>query len=332
MLTVQDLATGFDGPAGLVRVLEGITLTVRAGETVALVGESGCGKTVLALSVLGLLPEGGHVLSGHMEFEGRDLSSLSREGWAAVRGRLIGFVFQEAGLALDPLATVGHQLVETLQVLRNVEKSAARKIAVQLLTDVDIPDPESRFGYFPHQLSGGMRQRVMIALAVAGEPRLLIADEPTAAQDVTTQTEILDLLSRLREKWNMAMLLISHDLGLVAQVADRVEVLYAGRVVESGPAQDLFQRPLHPYTQGLLASVPRLGEGRLSGGIPGTVPSFQELPSGCAFHPRCGRAEARCSEDVPRLQGLPGDRRVACPLWDPGQSPVNSVLNRKPDV
>jgi len=311
VLRVRDLKTYFVTPAGAARAVDGVSWDLHPGETLAVVGESGSGKTVTSLSVLRLIPEPpGHVLPGSViEFEGRNLLTLSAPELRAIRGNRIAMVFQEPTAALNPVFTVGEQIAEVARVHRGLSRRAARDLAVDLLAQVGVPDAARRADDYPHQLSGGTCQRVMIAMALVCHPQVLIADEPTTALDVTVQAQILELLARKQAELGMALLLITHDLGIVAGTADRVVVMYAGQVVETAATGDLFAHPLHPYTAGLLASVPRLtGErGRLRG-IPGTVPPATLWPAGCRFHPRCPYAWDRCrAEEPPLLDGpVPG--------------------------
>jgi oligopeptide/dipeptide ABC transporter ATP-binding protein len=314
LLEVRDLRTHFPTDEGVVRAVDGVSLDVRAGETLALVGESGSGKSVTSLSILRLVGGGaGRIVGGSIRFRGRDLLALPEEAMRAVRGREISMVFQEPMTSLNPVFTCGDQVAEVLEVHERMPRAAARARAVELLRHVGMPDPEQRAREYPHQLSGGMRQRVMIAMALACRPALLIADEPTTALDVTIQAQILELLRRLRAETGMAVLLITHDLGVVAESADRVAVMYAGQVVEYAPVASLFARPGHPYTAGLLASLPRLGrrEERLRV-IPGGVPDPLAFPAGCRFHPRCPIAQERCRREEPRLEAQPDGREVRC--------------------
>jgi oligopeptide/dipeptide ABC transporter ATP-binding protein len=313
LLEVRDLSVTFATPRGSVPVLDRISLTVGEGETVGLVGESGSGKSVTALSILGLLGEQGRVEAGEVRFEGRDLVPLTERQWPEIRGRRIAMVFQEPMTSLNPLLPVGFQVGEVLEAHLGLGRRAALARVVELLRDVGIPDPARRAADYPHQLSGGMRQRVMIAMAMACRPRLLIGDEPTTALDVTIQAQILALLRELGRAAGTAMLLISHDLGVVAAMADRVSVMYAGQIVEEAPARDLFARPLHPYTRLLLAVVPRIREKRARlPAIAGTISAPTALPVGCRFHPRCPDAIPRCREAAPALEAYGAGRRARC--------------------
>ena len=319
ILRVEDLRTHFTTDDGLVRAVDGVSFEVRAGETLALVGESGSGKSVTALSILRLLPEpAGKVVGGRVIFQGRDLLALPPAAMRRVRGREISMVFQEPMSSLNPVFTCGEQIVEVLVLHERMARREARARAVELLEWVGISAPEQRAAEYPHQLSGGMRQRVMIAMALACRPALLIADEPTTALDVTVQAQILELLQRLQDELGMAVLLITHDLGVVAETADRVAVLYAGQVVESCDAAAAFRQTRHPYTAGLLASLPRLGtRGRRLRVIPGQVPDAAHFPPACRFHPRCPAAEERCRTFDPPLYALEGDHASRC--WRAGE-------------
>jgi len=325
LLEVEDLRTYFDTPAGTVRAVDGVTLSVSRGHTVALVGESGCGKTLTALSILRLLPPAGRIVGGRILFDGRDLLRLSSHELRAVRGDRIAMIFQEPMTSLNPLLTIEQQVGEGLRLHRRLSRRGARQRTVELLRRVGLPAPEQRCRAYPHQLSGGMRQRVMIAAALACEPELLIADEPTTALDVTVQAQILALLAGLQRERGMAMLFITHDLGVVARIADEVCVMYAGRLVERGSATVLLAAPRHPYTQALLRSLPRLtgpaqrvrsgaGRRRLPV-IAGEVPRAGQPIPGCRFHPRCtlGNADPLCRSQEPALAELaPGH---ACACW-----------------
>ena len=306
VLRVHDLKTYFvtDRGSGTARAVDGVSFELYPGETLGIVGESGCGKTVMSLSILRLIPEPpGHILPGsYVEFEHRNLLTLPPRELRAVRGNRIAMVFQEPMTSLNPVLPIGHQVAEAALVHRQLSRSAARARAIELLRLVGIPDPDTRVDDYPHQLSGGMRQRVMIAMALMCHPQILIADEPTTALDVTIQAQILDLLSRLRRELNMAVLLITHDLGVVAGSADRVIVMYAGQVVETATTRQLFAAPRHPYTEGLLASIPRLDEERERlHSIPGSVPPATAWPAGCRFHPRCPYAWDKCRTEEPPL-------------------------------
>ncbi|MEN9419668.1 MAG: hypothetical protein RI988_3289 [Pseudomonadota bacterium] len=301
LLAVEDLTIRFrDGPRHELEVTSGVSFTVQRGERVGIVGESGCGKTVTGLSLMGLLPAHTARVSGRVLFEGRDLLPLSRAERRRVCGPGMGMIFQEPMSALDPVFTVGEQIIETLLAHRTMSRAEARERAVEALARVGIPLPERRFHEYPHSLSGGMRQRVMIAIALACEPRLLIADEPTTALDVTIQAQIIDLLLSLSEDTGTALLFITHDLGVVAEVATRVLTMYAGQVVEDAPIEAAFVRPRHPYTAGLMGSLPDLARrGQPLPSIPGRVPQAGSMPTGCRFQSRCAHAVAACSAPQP---------------------------------
>jgi peptide/nickel transport system ATP-binding protein len=313
LLRIRDLRTYFvtDRGGGTARAVDGVSLDLFPGETLGVVGESGCGKTVLSLSILRLVPEPpGHVRPGSLiEFDGHNLLTLAPRDLRAVRGNRIAMIFQEPMTSLNPVLTIGNQVAEAAIVHERVSKAAARARAIELLRQVGIPEPDVRADHYPHQLSGGMRQRVMIAMALMCRPQILIADEPTTALDVTIQAQILELLARLQRELGMAVLLITHDLGVVAGSADRVVVMYAGQVVETAPTATLFSRPGHPYTEGLMESIPRLDRPRARlHSIPGSVPAATAWPAGCRFHPRCPYAWEKCrSEEPPLLEtGTPG--------------------------
>lgn len=314
LLEIDDLVTVFDGPHGTVAAVDGISLQVEAGETVCLVGESGCGKTLTALSILRLLPPTARIARGSIHFDGRDLASLDAAALRAVRGAQIAMIFQEPMASLNPVFPIGDQIGESLRVHRGLSRRQARQRAAELLELVEIPEPETRLDAYPHQLSGGMRQRVMIASALACEPRLLIADEPTTALDVTIQAQILDLLANLQRQFGMAILLVTHDLGIVAERGERAAVMYAGRIVECGRVDALFGAPRHPYTQGLLRALPRVGAAQAERleTIPGIVPDPWNRPSGCRFRDRCPRAEADCAAHDPALVAHSPDLATAC--------------------
>ena len=317
LLEVRDLRVQFATPRGPVTVVDEVSFDLEAGTTLAVVGESGCGKSVTALSLLRILPEPPmRIAGGSVRLDGRDLVLLSEEEMRRVRGNEIAMIFQEPMTSLNPVSTIGDQIVEALRVHRPLTRREARTQASALLTRVRIPDAMARLGEYPHRLSGGMRQRVMIAMALAGHPKVLIADEPTTALDVTIQAQILTLLRQLQAEFGMAILLISHNLGMVASVAARVAVMYAGRIVEEAPVGALFDRPLHPYTQGLLGATPRLNAGGVAPGrlvdIPGIVPPLDTLPPGCAFAPRCPKAMNICRAERPALIPVDLDRGVAC--------------------
>jgi peptide/nickel transport system ATP-binding protein len=311
LLEVRELRTSFAVEAGLVRAVDGISFTLNAGRTLAIVGESGCGKSVTALSIMGLVTTPPGRISGEIRFEGLDLFRLPAATMRDLRGSRMSMIFQEPMTSLNPAFTVGEQIVEGILRHRPVTRAAAKERAIEMLRHVRVPSPERRFADFPHRLSGGMRQRVMIAMALACEPKLLIADEPTTALDVTIQAQILELLRYLREETAMAIILITHDLGVVAELADEVAVMYAGRIVEQASVTTLFARPEHPYTVGLLGSIPSLDyeQSRLPA-IEGLVPDPLEPISGCRFHPRCPFAVEQCRREDPRLN-LVGDAHTS---------------------
>ena len=314
LLEVRDLCTHFFTDDGVVRAVDGVSYRLSAGETLAVVGESGSGKSVTSLSILRLVPSPpGRIVGGSIRFRGRDLLSLPESEMRAIRGREISMIFQEPMTSLNPVHTCGDQIAEVVRLHEKLGKAEARARAIEMLRLVGIPSPETRVDEYPHQMSGGMRQRIMIAMALVCRPAVLIADEPTTALDVTIQAQILDLLQRLRSEFGMAVLLITHDLGVVAETADRVAVMYAGQVVEQGDVRTVFRATRHPYTAGLLASLPRLGgqAGRLRV-IPGTVPDPAAFPSGCRFHPRCPIALERCRREVPELRAFTSDHEVRC--------------------
>ena len=317
LLDVQALQVAFPGPRGAVRAVNGVSFTVDAGETVCVVGESGCGKSLTALSLLRLVPPPGRIESGsQIHFDGRDLLTLDEPSLRSVRGRQIAMIFQEPSTALNPVLTVGDQIAEVVRVHTRCSRAEAWSRAVEMLAQVGIADAPARARQYAHELSGGMRQRVMIAMALVLSPRLVIADEPTTALDVTIQAQILELLRELRTTTGMALLLITHDLGVVAEMASRVIVMYAGRIVEEAPVQALFAAPHMPYTEGLLRSMPRLDAPNLEplAAIPGSVPAPDALPSGCTFRDRCAYAWDRCATEEPVLYQVGPAHRARCHL------------------
>ncbi|MCZ6756137.1 MAG: ABC transporter ATP-binding protein [Gemmatimonadetes bacterium] len=318
LLDVRRLTVNFFSEAGTVTPVDDVSFQLARGETLALVGESGCGKSLTALSILQLLPRAASIGPGStIELDGQDLVPLDEAALRAVRGARIAMIFQDPMTSLDPVYTAGSQITEAIRAHRDVGKRQARERALELLEEVGIPDPLSRFDQYPHELSGGMRQRVMIAIALSCEPQVLIADEPTTALDVTVQAQILEILDRLRRSHDMAVLLITHDLGIVAGRADRVAVMYAGRIIETAPTDRLFQHPAHPYTQALLASVPRLtGPLQRLSPIQGTVPNPDAWPAGCRFHPRCPYAFDRCQQQPP-VRAVADGHETACWLESP---------------
>ncbi len=319
ILEVDNLRTHFFTAAGIVPAVDGVSYHVNAGETLGVVGESGCGKSVTALSILRLVSSPpGRIVGGEIRFQGKNLLALTEPEMERIRGNDISMIFQEPMTSLNPLQTAGHQIAEAIGLHQHVSHRAAMAKAVDMLRLVHIPEPEQRAASYPHQLSGGMRQRVMIAMALSCNPKVLIADEPTTALDVTIQAQILDLMRELRRTLGTAMILITHDMGVVAENADRVVVMYAGRKVEEAAVDDLFDRPAHPYTRGLLASIPSLDVairntvGTRLNEIKGMVPVLSRLPAGCAFAPRCGLVSDRCRIDTPVLRPLRDGHTVAC--------------------
>jgi len=318
LLDIEELRVNFHLPEGITRAVDGVDFDLSAGETLALVGESGCGKSVTALSILGLIPSPpGRIKSGRIQFENQDLLGLNSEKLRRIRGREISMIFQEPMTSLNPVLSIGRQVAEPLIVHKGFSKSDALAEAAAWLEHVKIPAARNRLGDYPHQLSGGMRQRVMIAMAMICRPKMLIADEPTTALDVTIQAQILALMLELKKELNTSLLLITHDLGVVAQIAARVLVMYAGQIVEEGRIIDIFDQPFHPYTLGLLKSMPRFGD-RLGGGatrlneIPGTVPSTTDRIIGCKFADRCSYSFEICREQQPQLFQIRPDQRARC--------------------
>jgi peptide/nickel transport system ATP-binding protein/oligopeptide transport system ATP-binding protein len=313
ILDIRNLVTSFSTRNGEVRPVDGVSLTVERGKTLGIVGESGSGKSMLSLSIMGLIPPSGKIAGGEVMLEGTELTKLSRSAMRDIRGNRIAMIFQEPMTSLNPVHTVGFQIVEALRAHRKLSDKEARKEAIGALNKVRMPAPEQRFDEYPHQLSGGMRQRVMIAMALACRPALLIADEPTTALDVTIQAQILDLLQDLQAETGMAIILITHDLGVVAQIADDVAVMYAGRIVEHAPVAEIFADAQHPYTIGLMGSMPRLEADvdRLVA-VGGMVPPLFRLPSGCRFNSRCPFTEAGCKSQQPALAEIGAAHTVAC--------------------
>ncbi len=315
LLDVRDLRTHFAISGAVVRAVDGVSWDVRPGETVALVGESGCGKSVSALSVMRLVSQpAGRIVGGQIIFKGRDLLDLSEEEMRRIRGKDIGMIFQEPMTSLNPVLSVGRQLTETAEIHLGMTPAQSRARAVELLTLVGVSDAERRLAQYPHQFSGGMRQRMMIAMAMSCNPALILADEPTTALDVTIQAQILELMKGLSRRLGAAMLMITHNLGVVARYADRVNVMYAGKIVERGTAREIYANPRHPYTLGLLHSVPRLDEPRRSKlePIPGQPPDLSRLPGGCSFAPRCPYVIERCRVDAPSLEPVGAEHLASC--------------------
>jgi len=316
LLEVRGLCTEFKTKAGILKAVDGVTFSLLPGRTVGIVGESGSGKTVTALSIMRLVDLPGRIVAGEVNYKGRDLLKLSEAEIEALRGDEIAMIFQDPMTSLNPVFRIGRQIAEGLITHQGFNEHEARRQTIELMSQVGIPEPELRYDDYPHQFSGGMRQRVLIAGAIACEPALLIADEPTTALDVTIQTQILKLIRSIQRRLGSALMLVTHDLGVVAAMADDVVVMYAGRIVECGSVEQIFHHPRHPYTQGLLRSLVRLEDARDSplNPIPGLPPNLSELPTGCSFHPRCPVAEARCRVDVPVLKSTPGATSAACLL------------------
>ena len=315
LISVKDLKVRFSTRRGHIYAVNGISFDLRAGESLGIVGESGCGKSVTSLAMLGLLPKQGEITQGEVHFAGRDLVKLKDSELRSIRGNDVAMIFQDPMTSLNPVLKVGRQLTEAIRKHLDLDKDSARDEAIELLRRVGIPDAANRFGDYPHQFSGGMRQRVMIAMAISCRPKVLIADEPTTALDVTIQAQILELLRVLVSEEDMALILITHDLGVVAGVCDRVNVMYAGRFIETGPTDEVFARPRHPYTLGLLKSVPRLDASRKErlDPIPGTVRPLSSQPTACAFAPRCAYAVPESEKEVPPLMQVDTpDHLVAC--------------------
>jgi len=316
LLKVTDLVVEFSTEQGIVRAVDGVSFQVGRGETIGLVGESGCGKTVTGLSILGLIPSPpGRIVSGSIELEGRDLTRLDEAKLRAIRGSEVSMIFQEPMTALNPVFTIGSQMLDVLRRHQGLTRAQARGAAIEMLAKTGIPHPEARIDEYPHQLSGGMRQRVMIAMALSCNPKLLVADEPTTALDVTTQAQVLEQIVKLQAEFGMAMILVTHDLGVVAETCSKAVVMYCGSVVEQAQVADLFARPRHPYTAGLLASIPRIQAERSAvlPTIPGMVPDLRELPVGCRFAERCSKVTELCYTQRPPLRRLANTEvEVAC--------------------
>ncbi len=315
LLEIHDLTLEFGEGSQAIRVLSQISLQLDKGEMLCLVGESGSGKSLTALSIARLTPAPpARYVAGRIMLEGQDVLTMAEGDLGSVRGGRVSYVFQEPAASLNPVMGIGRQILETLRLHRPTH--ATESEVIELLKRVGIASPEDRFHSFPHQLSGGMQQRVMIAMALASRPQLLVADEPTTALDVTIQAQILQLLGDLKKQLSMGILLITHNLGIVSKIADRIAVMYAGQIVETGPAPLVIHQPRHPYTRALLASMPRLGEQRAQlDAIPGQVPSPSAMPTGCRFHPRCSIAQAQCAEREPALVSIEDDHQIRCPLW-----------------
>jgi oligopeptide transport system ATP-binding protein len=315
LLAVKDLRTYFWTDAGLVKAVDGVSFDLDEGETLGLVGESGCGKSVSALSILRLIPHPpGKIVGGEIFFDGRNLLEVSEEEMRDVRGNHIAMVFQEPMTSLNPVLTIGRQVGEPLEVHKNIRKKEALEKAAELLSRVQIPEGTMRVRAYPHQFSGGMRQRGMIAMGLGCDPKLIIADEPTTALDVTVQAQLLDLMKDLTRDFGMSLIIITHNLGVVARYADRVNVMYAGRIVEKGTADDIYDDPRHPYTLGLMASIPKLDQDTKQKLVPieGQPPDLSNLPSGCAFEPRCKYSVERCRQEIPKLEQVGDEHEKAC--------------------
>jgi oligopeptide/dipeptide ABC transporter ATP-binding protein len=324
LLAIENLSTFFHTEDNIVKSVRNVDLVIQEGETLALVGESGCGKSVTALSAMRLIPiPPGKFESGRILFKGRDLLQASEKEMQNIRGNEISMIFQEPMTSLNPIFTIGDQIMEAIRLHQDKTEPEARELALQVLHQVAMPSPESRIDQYPHELSGGMKQRVMIAMAIVCQPALLIADEPTTALDVTIQAQILDLLDQLRKNTQMSILLITHNLGIVAQYADRVAVMYSGKVVETAPVEDLFSSPAHPYTRGLLNSLPKDSINATLETIPGSVPHPAYLPEGCAFHPRCAEKLDKCMKELPPLESLDNEspHQAACWLHEKTTAP-----------
>ncbi len=317
ILKVENLKTYFHTEDGIVKAVDGVSFELYEGETLGIVGESGSGKSVTSLTVMRLLDEKARIEGGKVIFNGKNLLELSEQEMQKIRGNDIAMIFQEPMVALNPVYTIGDQIMEAIILHQEVKESEARKITIELLRKVGIPEAEKRIDQYPHQLSGGMRQRAMIAMALSCKPSILIADEPTTALDVTIQAQILDLMKELQQEYGMALIMITHDMGVIAEVADRVAVMYAGKVVEYGEVEEIFTKPKHPYTYALLSSIPRLDvEQQKLKSIPGNVPDPLNFPPGCRFHPRCEFAQEKCKEEIPELVEVKERHLTACFFWE----------------
>lgn len=314
LLSIDDLSIGFHTEKGFHNAIEGVSLSVKKGKTLAIVGESGCGKSVTSLAVMKLLPENGEISNGKITFKDQDLTNLDQTDMRSIRGNEIAMIFQEPMTALNPVFTVGQQISEVFRVHKNMSKKEAREASLKMLEKVQIPDPQQRIDEYPFQMSGGMRQRVLIAIALACSPKLLIADEPTTALDVTIQAQIITLMKDLQKELETAIVFITHDLGVVAQLADDVAVMYAGKLIEKGTVFDIFDDPQHPYTQGLLDSLPKINDSKATklNSIPGNVPSIADFTQGCRFAPRCTLASSTCHKGFPSLEAINPSHQVAC--------------------
>lgn len=316
LLEVKNLKVEFPTRRGVLTALNDVSFDINHGEVLGVVGESGAGKSLTGSAIIGLLDPPGRIASGEIQFNGRRIDNLTEARLRQIRGREIGAIFQDPLTSLNPLYTVGQQLVETIQTHLDFSAKQARERAIELLESTGIPAARERIDHYPHQFSGGMRQRVVIALALAAEPKLIVADEPTTALDVSIQAQIIDLLKNLCKQHGTSVMLITHDMGVIAETADRVAVMYAGRIIEIGPVQDVIQRPLHPYTTGLMRSIPGLeADVKRLEQIPGSMPRLNAIPSGCAFNPRCKFVMDRCKVERPELMNI-GERQVACWLHE----------------
>ena len=312
LLRVDNLEVVFPHRSGSVSAIKDVSFALEQGERIGLVGESGAGKSVTAFAILNLISKPGYLAGGRILFEGENLAALDRESMRQIRGNKISMIFQDPMMTLNPVLTIGTQMTETIVAHRKMSRAKAKKIAVEKLQAVQIPDPQTRLAQYPHELSGGMRQRVVIAIALLSDPALIIADEPTTALDVTIQAEILELLLRLCNDFAVGLILITHDLGVVSEVTQRILVMYAGRIIERGPTDEVIAAPMHPYTQGLIGALPeKTVAGQRLNQIPGVMPSLREIPDGCPFHNRCKYAEALCAGELPTLSDA-GARAVAC--------------------
>ena len=313
ILKIENLKTYFDTWAGIVKAVDGVSLDVKEGETLGLVGESGSGKSVTALSILRIVPRPGKIIDGRIIYKGENLLEKTENDLQKIRGKEIAYIFQDPATSLNPVFNIADQLIEVIRRHQSATKNEALEKAVELLRLVEIPDPELKIWNYPHQLSGGMKQRIAVARALSCQPSLLLADEPTTNLDVTIQAQILQLMKSLKEKLGMSMILITHDMGVVAGVADRITVLYAGRICETADTKTIFYKPKHPYTVALLTSVPSLALRREKlAVIPGAIPNLIEPPTGCRFHPRCEYAKAECAKEIPRLEEIEPEHYVAC--------------------
>jgi len=325
VLSVRDLTVEFVTRRGTLRALDKISFDIARGEVLGVVGESGAGKSVTGSAIIGLIDPPGRIAGGEVRLSGERVDHLPPEQMRRVRGKRIGMIFQDPLTSLNPLYRVGEQLVETIQTHTELDAAAARKRAIALLDEVGIPAPERRIDGYPHEFSGGMRQRVVIALALCAEPDFIIADEPTTALDVSVQAQIITLIKRLCKERGTSVMLVTHDMGVIAETADRVAVMYAGRIAEIGPVREVIQQPLHPYTQGLMGAIPSIeGDADRLVQIPGSMPRLSNIPEGCAFNPRCARVFARCHVERPELIDR-GGHRVACHLYDPAKAPAGTA-------